>query len=940
MATIEVDGKTYQVPDDKNLLDACLGLGLDLPYFCWHPSLGSVGSCRQCAVRLYADENDQQGRIVMSCMTPVQEGQRLSIAEEGAQELRDKSIEVTMMNHPHDCPVCEEGGECHLQDMTIMSKHTERQYRGLKKTYNNQYLGPCISHEMNRCIACYRCVRFYNDYAGGDDLAVLASRENVFFGRHEEGCLASVFSGNLVEVCPTGVFTDKTLARSYNRKWDLQSAPSICAGCSLGCNISPGERQGKIKRIVNRYHNDINGYFICDRGRFGYDYINRKERIQHCSIRRTRDSAEEAPDYYETINTIGDYLEGATLGNVIAFGSDRASVEENFALQSLVGSDNFCSGLAEKQQELLQQILSIYEQPQISIPTLRDMEACDAVLILGEDLMNTAPRMALSVRQASRNLSFELAAKSQIPLWQDASVRTLAQEQRSPIIIASVTGTELDSIASHTFTGTAEQLGNLGFAIAHFINEATPRINLEDRELLQQANDIAAVLADATNPLIISGTSANSLAVVQAAAQIAYALSARTAQARTQLSYVLPAANSLGLSLLQRMEDSSEDADSTKYPLSINHMVKRVLDNPGRYTAIIMQNDLYRREDPAVINGFFQALRQCIVIEQQPNATSDKAQITIPAQTIFETEGTLVNNEGRAQRFFEVFDTDNEHSKDNWKTLANIAKNLANRNRIDDLSPELMALAQCETFDDLLNLVQQRGGVFAAWDQVAPNAQFRVAGMKIPRMPHRFSGRTSLKADRKVAEAKQPEDIDSALGFTMEGAPINRPAALNPIVWSPGWNSNEAINKFQDEIDGSLRGGDPGLRLLGSSTTLASNQSANWFQPNEKAMAIGANRLMAIGQARLLDGEFLSALSTALQERAQPVAFQMHSQTAIDFGIREGDATEIQLGDHQLKLPVKYNNAMPLGLIGVPENISTQQQFACTLLPAPVAIRE
>ena len=104
MAKIEVDGTTYEVADDKNLLDACLGLGLDLPYFCWHPSLGSVGSCRQCAVRIYNDKNDTEGRIVMSCMTPVQEGQRLSIEEQNVQQFRDLSIEVTMSNHPHDCP--------------------------------------------------------------------------------------------------------------------------------------------------------------------------------------------------------------------------------------------------------------------------------------------------------------------------------------------------------------------------------------------------------------------------------------------------------------------------------------------------------------------------------------------------------------------------------------------------------------------------------------------------------------------------------------------------------------------------------------------------------------------------------------------------------------------------------------------------------------------
>ena len=152
--------------------------------------------------------------------------------------------------------------------MTVMTGHNYRRYRYPKRTFQNQDLGPCIHHEMNRCIECYRCVRFYNDYAGDRDLTALASAGHVYFGRHEDGTLESVFSGNLVEVCPTGVFTDKTLRGHYTRKWDLQSAPSVCAHCGLGCNTLAGERYGGLRRILNRYSGDVNGYFLCDRGRF------------------------------------------------------------------------------------------------------------------------------------------------------------------------------------------------------------------------------------------------------------------------------------------------------------------------------------------------------------------------------------------------------------------------------------------------------------------------------------------------------------------------------------------------------------------------------------------------------------------------------------------------------------------------------------------------
>src|SRR5690606_10725093 len=151
-------------------------------------------------------------------------------------------------------------------------------YNYRKRTHVNQDLGPFVGHEMNRCIACYRCVRFYREYAGGEDLNVFGAHHHVYFGRASDGTLESPFSGNLAEVCPTGVFTDRTYGDSYTRNWDLQQAPGVCHHCALGCNIMPGERYGRLKRVENRYHGALNGYFLCDRGRYGYQYANADDR--------------------------------------------------------------------------------------------------------------------------------------------------------------------------------------------------------------------------------------------------------------------------------------------------------------------------------------------------------------------------------------------------------------------------------------------------------------------------------------------------------------------------------------------------------------------------------------------------------------------------------------------------------------------------------------
>ena len=280
MATVYVDNQACEMDPKQNLLHGCLQLGMDLPYFCWHPAMGSVGACRQCAVKQFKDEEDRHGKIVMACMTPAAEGTRISIRDPDAAEFRKAIIEGLMLNHPHDCPVCDEGGECHLQDMTVMTGHDYRRYAFEKRTFRNQYLGPFVNHEMNRCIQCYRCVRFYREYAGGNDLNAFALRNIVFFGRDRDGVLENEFAGNLVEVCPTGVFTDATLKRHYTRKWDLQMAPSLCVHCGLGCNITAAERYGMLRRLVNRYNGEVNGYFLCDRGRFGYEFVNSDRRIR------------------------------------------------------------------------------------------------------------------------------------------------------------------------------------------------------------------------------------------------------------------------------------------------------------------------------------------------------------------------------------------------------------------------------------------------------------------------------------------------------------------------------------------------------------------------------------------------------------------------------------------------------------------------------------
>ncbi|MBE0617756.1 MAG: (2Fe-2S)-binding protein, partial [Proteobacteria bacterium] len=223
MPKLIIDEREILVPEGTKVIEAAERLGITVPRFCYHEALGSVGACRLCAVKFL--EGPVKG-IQMSCMTDARDGMVVSTTHPDAVAFRRSVIEWLMLNHPHDCPVCDEGGHCLLQDMTVAGGHGIRRYQGTKRTYCDQDLGPFVQHEMNRCIHCWRCRRFYQDHAGYLDLGALQIGSRTYFGRFREGALESPFSGNLIDLCPTGVFTDRP-ARFKGRRWDFQRAPSI-----------------------------------------------------------------------------------------------------------------------------------------------------------------------------------------------------------------------------------------------------------------------------------------------------------------------------------------------------------------------------------------------------------------------------------------------------------------------------------------------------------------------------------------------------------------------------------------------------------------------------------------------------------------------------------------------------------------------------------------
>jgi NADH-quinone oxidoreductase subunit G len=814
--TVFIDDVPYCVSTDNNLLAGVLSNKLNLPYFCWHPSMGSVGACRQCAVTQFADENDTRGRMVMSCMTPVVDGMRIGLKDHASEKFREQIIAAMMTNHPHDCPVCAEGGECHLQDMTVMTGHSSRQYRGEKRTFTNQYLGELVGHEMNRCITCYRCVRFYKDYAGGKDFDVFGSRNQIYFGRQKDGVLESQFSGNLVEVCPTGVFTNKLFSAHYTRKWDLQSAPSICAHCSIGCNTSIGERYGSVRRVMNRYNHDLNGYFLCDRGRFGIGFVNSSKRIKTIKGVNTKVGEPVIGLFNEKsfAKTMTQYKKERFIG----IGSSRASFEANRLLKYLVGKESFSLGYNNLELQLSlrhKQLLAQYPQQSLSGMENRiqhgngDKEH-DLVLIIGEVIEQTAPRLALTIRQVLRNAALDKADSIGVKHWQDSAVRTFAGNISTPLFSLQSKPSEFDQDANGALILSPQQIVHCvnrltlmlkdDFAVDHTVvtllkkesfetqfsekiessieNSGSKSSNNEEKFLLL----LARSLSQAKMPLIVTGLTLKSPELLVAIDELMACLSQKSHVFSPELTVVAPECNSVGsLHFL------------SEHTLSIEQIIQScACDSEGVTSLIILEQDLEqlsKKQKQELRNS----CKTMIVLDHTINELSQVADVVLPVATVSESNGHFVNYQGRIQRFASVH-IPVKPIMENWQWLNLLSKHLFN-----DQGGNFKSLANLQSF------FAMKGEPWALQILACQNQQGDPSNEGVAKQTPRASGRTALMANQSVHEVKTylESSQNDNFNYSMEGRKANSSSNM-PYTWSPAWNSNQSVFQYQQEVNGEL----------------------------------------------------------------------------------------------------------------------------------------
>lgn len=336
---LTIDGVSAKAPAGTSILEAVLRSGREIPHFCYHPKLQVVGSCRMCQVEVQGAP-----KLAISCATLVAEGMEVFTASDRATKARKAVLEFLLLNHPLDCPVCDKGGECPLQDYTLKygpgeSRFVEEKIHRIK----HQPIGPHVIFDAERCILCTRCVRFCQDVVGTSELGVFSRADRSEIGLFADRSLDNKYSGNVIDLCPVGALTSRDY-RFKARPWDLvKQVPSICGLCSAGCNIIVDVRhkepEQQILRIRPRINDDANGHWICDEGRFGFHFAQDAGRIAEPLIRR--DVGFQPASWNEAIEHVTEVLSrilrerGPESIGVIA--SSRLTNEEAFVLRRLFG---------------------------------------------------------------------------------------------------------------------------------------------------------------------------------------------------------------------------------------------------------------------------------------------------------------------------------------------------------------------------------------------------------------------------------------------------------------------------------------------------------------------------------------------------------------------------------------------------------------------------
>ena len=329
---VTIDGREVEVAKGLGLVEAAAEAGVEIPVFCYEPRLGPpVGACRMCLVEVEGVPKLQAG-----CTLTAQDGMVVRTAADSAKaaEGQNATLEFILVNHPLDCPVCDKGGECPLQDLTFRYGPGQTRMTFPKRTFDKPIpISPTIALDRERCILCYRCTRFSSDVAEDGQLVAKNRGAQSMIATFEDEAYKAPFTGNVIELCPVGALTS-TQYRFEARPWEIQNVPTVCGLCPVGCNVSATTREGKVKRIISRNHPEVDEGWLCDKGRFAYPHLYARDRIVD-PLERVRRQGFGVLSWDDAIDRAESLLRGAE-GRIVTALSGSETVEQAYALGKLL----------------------------------------------------------------------------------------------------------------------------------------------------------------------------------------------------------------------------------------------------------------------------------------------------------------------------------------------------------------------------------------------------------------------------------------------------------------------------------------------------------------------------------------------------------------------------------------------------------------------------
>ena len=616
------------MPKGARLIDVCREKGFDIPSFCYYADLALQASCRMCLVRI-----EKMPKLQTSCTIICTDGMVVTTQSEEVEKAQRAMMEFLLANHPLDCPVCDRGGECELQEMAYNWGDLEERFTEAKNYHPEKYLSPIVANDPQRCILCKRCTRVCDEWMGEDAIEAGGRGAHTVIGTYG-GWLDCSQCGNCIEVCPTGTLLDATY-RHQTRPWELAQTVSTCTYCSDGCQMSLGSRGGDLMRIVarERYVNGLNGEFLCIKGRFGHPFVNHEDRLRTPLIRYRKGGKLVPATWDEAIRHVAQKLDAVVDAHgrdaLGVIGSPRLTNEALYVLQKfateLVGTQNYALADAFS-------LKSFFDHLGAPLTTHRDIRYARSILLIGGEPEELQPLTGKQIRQAVRNGGAKLTIINDTPI-------RLAEQSTNFIHIRRGT---IDAAVLALYTNSNDEMAAKKMGVDQNIFAGL-------RQTLQETEgDLVIMFGGELSP--------EAQAMV---AQLPYSLAR---EGRRVLLHPLPLFNnSMG----------GHDMGLANGAMSVTQM----LDGAGESIRALYMVGSFLNEH---LEGRAEALSKLdflVVQELFETNTTAFADVVLPAASFAEVDGTFTNNDGIVQRVRQSIPPVNS-SKPDWMITTQLAKEL------------------------------------------------------------------------------------------------------------------------------------------------------------------------------------------------------------------------------------------------------------------------